>query len=65
MTQPKQDPVQVTREKLQQLQRSYDRLKAEQQVPTHARELTLKSLKGLINQLKEDLVRMNSTSMAK
>src|SRR5262245_34324425 len=62
MPQPKHDPRLVTYQKLNDLQNTYDHLRNEQCQPTHARELTLRSLNDLINQLKGDLIRMESNS---
>jgi hypothetical protein len=54
------DTVDVTREKLRILEQTYEETRSEPSGDTHSRELTLRSLKSLINQLKEELVRHES-----
>jgi hypothetical protein len=44
-----------TREKLRQLEEHYDARLGEPATNPHVRELTLRSLKRLINQLKEEI----------
>lgn len=44
-----------TREKLRQLEEHYKARKAETAINPHVQELTLRSLKRLINQLKEEI----------
>lgn len=46
-----------TREKLRLLEESYVALQRESAGDRHLRELTLRSLKGLINQLTEEIAR--------
>jgi hypothetical protein len=49
--------LKVTREKLALLERTFNEAKGETSGTAHTRELTLRSLKGLINQLKEEIAR--------
>jgi hypothetical protein len=49
--------LEVTREKLRLLEETFDVIKCDTSGAAHARQLTLRSLKGLINQLKEEIVR--------
>ena len=49
--------VTATREKLRLLQQRYDVIRQESREDAHVRELTLRSLKRLINQLQEEIVR--------
>jgi hypothetical protein len=49
--------LEVTREKLRLLEQTFDEVKSDTSGTAHARELTLRSLKGLINQLKEEILR--------
>ncbi len=46
-----------TREKLRLLERTYAETKLESNGTAHTRELTLRSIRGLINQLKEEIAR--------
>ena len=46
-----------TREKLRLLERTYAETKSESKGTAQTRELTLRSLRGLINQLKEEIAR--------
>jgi hypothetical protein len=50
----------VTRGKLRDLERFFDTTFAEPGERTYARELTLRSLKRTINQLKEEIVRFEA-----
>jgi hypothetical protein len=52
--------LEVTREKLLGLERLYDATLAEGGQKTYARELTLRSLKRTINQLKEEIARFEA-----
>lgn len=52
--------LEVTREKLHGLEQLYDATLAEPGDKTYARELTLRSLKRTINQLKEDIARFEA-----
>jgi uncharacterized small protein (DUF1192 family) len=52
--------LRVTREKLQMLEEQYDKTRTEPNVDEHVRELTLLSLKKLINQLKEEIARFEA-----
>ena len=56
--------LKVTREKLQMLEDQYVATRAKPGVDEHVRELTLQSLKKLINQLKEEIVRYQSRTSA-
>ena len=49
-----------TREKLRMLEQQYAAAQARPSVNQHARQLTLRSLKKLINQLTEEIVRFES-----
>jgi hypothetical protein len=49
--------LEVTREKLDLLKRTFNEMKADSSVTAHARELTLRSLEGVINRLKEEIAR--------
>lgn len=49
--------LEVTREKLRLVEQRYDAIRAEPSVDDHVQELTLRSLKGLMNQLKEEIAR--------
>jgi len=46
-----------TRKKLQELEQQYETARQESNGNEYARDLELRSLKGLINQLKEEIVR--------
>lgn len=50
----------VTREKLQMLEERYEAEKREEGGNAHVRELSMRSLKRLINQLKEEIARHES-----
>jgi len=50
----------VTREKLQTLESQYETTRAKPGVDEHVRQLTLHSLKKLINQLKEEIARFEA-----
>jgi len=52
--------LEVTREKLRMLEEQYEATRNEPHGDEHLRELTLESLKKLINQLKEQIVRYES-----
>ncbi len=54
--------VEVTREKLRLLESRHDALRREPATDAHIRELTLRSLKRMINQMKEEVVRFQSRS---
>jgi hypothetical protein len=49
-----------TRKKLQELEEQYETARQEPNGNEYARDLELRSLKGLINQLKEEIVRCES-----
>jgi hypothetical protein len=52
-----QQQIEFTRDKLSLLERTYLETKHESTGTAHTRELTLRSLRGLINQLKEEIAR--------
>jgi len=55
----------VTREKLRLLEQRYEENRQEQGGDPHVRELTMRSLKRLINQLKEEITRFETKMTAK
>jgi hypothetical protein len=57
-------PLNVTRDKLRLLEKAYAEAELDSTGTPHTRELTLRSLKGLINQLKEEIAR-SATRAAK
>jgi len=52
--------LEATREKLRLLEAQYDANQREQGGDQHVRELSMRSLKRLINQLKEEIARFES-----
>ena len=52
--------LQTTREKLRMLEEHYNRRTSEARTGSYAEELSLRSIKRLINQLKEEIVRYES-----
>ncbi len=60
-----QQELRVTREKLDEIQQQYDAIRSEPPEDSHVQELTLKSLKRLINRLKEEIVRFEGRAPAK
>jgi hypothetical protein len=52
--------VEVTRQKLGMLEGQYEATRMKDGIADHVRELTLRSLRKLINQFKEDIVRFES-----
>jgi hypothetical protein len=52
--------VEVTREKLRSLEARYQAIKQEPGGDVHLQELTLQSLKRLINQMKEEIARFEA-----
>ncbi len=60
-----QRELETTRKKLRFLEERYEANQREQGGDEHVRELTLRSLKRLINQLKEEIVRFESRSALK
>ena len=52
--------LEVTRNKLKMLEEQYEATRNKPDADEHVRELTLQSLKKLINQLKEEIVRSES-----
>jgi hypothetical protein len=57
--------VQNTREKLRLLEDRYDAVKRDVADTTRARDWTLRSLKRLINQFKEEIARFESRARAR
>ncbi len=55
-----QRELEVTRNKLKMLEEQYEATRNKPDVDEHVRELMLQSLKKLINQLKEEIVRSES-----
>jgi hypothetical protein len=60
MTADKKQQIETTREKLRLLERTYEEAKHDPSGTAHTRELTLRSLKQLINQLREEIARHES-----
>lgn len=54
--------LEATREKLRLLEARYEANRSEQGGDEHVRELSMRSLKQLINQLKEEIARYESRS---
>jgi hypothetical protein len=52
--------VEVTRKKLRSLENRYQAVKQEPGTDAHVQELTLRSLKRMINQMKEEIARFES-----
>ena len=52
--------LELTRQKLRLLEEGYEAARLDQTGTAHTQELELRSLKQLINQLKEELVRFES-----
>lgn len=52
--------LETTREKLRMLEEHYNRRTREARTGSYAEELSLRSIKRLINQLKEEIVRYES-----
>jgi hypothetical protein len=65
MTLQSQRELEVTREKPKLLEERYEANKHEQDGDEHVRELTMRSLKQLINQLKEKIARFESRGSLK
>ncbi len=57
-----QSELDSTRKKLHMLEERYETHKREKDGDSHTRELTMRSLKRLINQLKEEIARYESRS---
>ncbi len=57
-----QRELEATRDKLRLLEERYDAGRREQGGDEHVRELSMQSLKRLINQLKEEIARFESRS---
>jgi hypothetical protein len=60
-----QKELAVTKEKLRKLEVWYEKRLHEPAQDAHVRELTLQSLKKMINQLKEEIVRFESREKKK
>ena len=56
--------VTVTREKLQSLEARYESVRRDPAGDAHLQELTLRSLKRLINQMKQEIIRFESHATA-
>ena len=56
--------LEVTRQKLRDLEKLYDTTAADTDDKSYARDLTLRSLKRTINQLKEEIVRFEARTNA-
>ena len=54
--------LEATRNKLRLLEERYEARKLEENDDAHVRELTMRALKRLINQLKEEIARFESRS---
>ena len=54
-----------TRIKLQRLERRYEELRNDTREDEHVRELTMRSLKGTINQFKEEIARYEAHQHAR
>lgn len=54
-----------TREKLQRLEKRYEELRCDTSEDEHVRELTLRSLKGTINQFKEEIARYEARQLVR
>ena len=52
--------VTVTREKLRSLEARYEAVRQDPASDAHVQELTLRSLKRMINQMKEEIIRFES-----
>jgi hypothetical protein len=52
--------LEVTREKLQSLEARYQAVKQDSGEDAHIQELTLRSLKRMINQMKEEIARFEA-----
>ena len=52
--------VEVTREKLRRLESRYEKLRREPAADAYVRELTLRSFKRNINQMKEEIARFET-----
>ena len=57
--------VEVTREKLRSLESRYLAVQQDSQGNAHLQELTLRSLKRMINQMKEEIARFESRKTAR
>jgi hypothetical protein len=60
-----QSELEVTREKLKLLEKRYEANQREQGGDEHVREISMQSLKRLINQLKEEITRFESRGTLK
>ena len=54
-----------TREKLRELEQDYEELRADRTEHPHVREVTMESLKRLINQFKEEIARYEAHQPAR
>jgi hypothetical protein len=62
MTPDSHQQLEFTRDKLRLLEQTYAETKRESKCTADTRELTLRSLRGLINQLKEEIARHEAHS---
>ena len=53
--------VEVTREKLRSLELRYQAVAADSEKDAHIQELTLRSLRSMINQMKEEIARFEAS----
>jgi hypothetical protein len=60
-----QRELETTRDKLRLLEQRYEAESREQGSDLHARELSMRSLRRLINQLKEEIARFESRSSSR
>ncbi len=65
MSQQSNRELEATRQKLRMLEERYEAEKREQGGDDHVRELSMRSLKRLINQLKEEIGRSEARSSPK
>jgi hypothetical protein len=52
--------VEVTREKLRSLELRYQKVNEDSEKDAHIQELTLRSLRSMINQMKEEIARLEA-----
>ena len=57
--------VEATREKIRMLEARYEALRREPAEDAHVRELTLRSLKRTIHQMREDIVRYQAQTASR
>ncbi len=64
MSRKKVDELGATREKLRLLEKSYESAKKDTNASAHVRQIELRSLKQLINQVKEEIARSEAHARA-